>query len=1149
MSEYSDTILLECNRKSSPQYLAGNNENPAGWTNKLGSGIKLNIGDTISMKGAYVSAVGNESATIEINGRKATNNLNVGQTYSSSDTVRVKVMNTPNIGDITYRYTPKTITSQISDDKIKLTHSYYKTTNGEYYITLPRACSWNSRFSYGRGSEIYNQYNSSLNGSVVAPNLFRLDSDYSEVTYWGANDGRRTGTGADDAVKGYRNEIANNGEKYTLFTRKYFANSSLDGTYYLQGHLDPALFQYGWYKKTYSYDITNGFNSPLNVAASFTNQMSDVIKDQFDRYVTEEQTPFSDNDNYNIIPISRTNETFPTCFGSGFGFDGSETYFSGLDTVLPTDHSVSIYGDDDYTTTNVGRLVDPGDGGKAQFDATIIGQYVIDGVLAGLRIIDKINFIQEDVPFYCLIFDRSLDGKVITTTTLKLSFHTPDNIEEHLYEACYATIGYKRPEIQEAGRVFAEETGFRPITDTNPSHAVDGSLVLAKEAYYPLTDLQNPRSNCIQLNLEWTDENLLLMKKLFDAQGKYPELFKYNDLSDTQYNRTSPNVSVDTARFLHMNTEDNHTQTMVATVTGGSNVITVGNIASLKVGMVYQETVLDDELFPTDWTTIDGARTYVTGISGLTVTLSETAYSDAGSATIKFNDAKVGGDRYKELVGPNDFQAGALFFDYNPARSDMNTGDGNEGNEYESLRYGFGVKLEKSKGNPANGYQIGLYFGKANTMSTLWFEGGMISKSRSLGFDHHFCAFGTASIMLTNGLAGPYGSRFNASNASDNNFTSWQDRALQEGVGPHLTSIAWNKFQTDKLNNEILIGANDPALDFNSDQSRFEFTKLHTPEVVGTNASIVDAGSNIAGDDIVSYKINKLLSRMNYSPNFVPYIHNLISAANASDGKDHTILDKNIIPFTIMDATSGITLEDYGCDKNNWTKSLWNTLGFTYEQFHQTEDNRLIRFNNLAITTSTPTTNALIQVSDIRNWANINGVKVRESEKINLPRVLGLKFTFPNTSPSAPRGVPDDLTTVSIYGIQEFLTVVQSASSTTIQAEKLPKKMESPVYLIKTDLISPEYIGGPEGSSKLPIISVVSKNSGYGDYYFGSDETVFTITNPKTIQTITTHIVEASGATARVDDNSCVIYKVTKNQNMNNTVLQDILNPPPKNKM
>ena len=636
-----------------------------------------------------------------------------------------------------------------------------------------------------------------------------------------------------------------------------------------------------------------------------------------------------------------------------------------------------------------------------------------------------------------------------------------------MYEACYATIGYKRPEIQEAGRVFAEQTGFRPITDTNPSYAIDGALVLAKEAWYPLTDAQNPRSNCIQLNLEWTDENLLLMKKLFDAQGKYPELFKYNDLSGTQYNRTSPNVSVDNARFLHMNTTDNVTETMTSVVTAGSNVITVASIGTLKVGMVYQETVLDDELFPADWTTIDGARTYVTGISGLSVTLSNPANDDAGSVLLKFNDAKVGGDRYKVSVGPNDFQAGALFFDYNPARADMNNGDGNEGNEYESLRYGFGVKLEKTIGNPAHGYQIGLYFGKTNTLNTSWFIGGIIQKTRSLGFDHHFSAFGTASIMLTNGLAGPYGSQFNASNASNNNFTSWQDRALQEGEGPYLTSVVWNKFETDKLNNEILIGANDPALDFNSDQSRFEFTKLHTPEVVGTNASIVDAGSNVAGDDIVSYKINKLLSRTNYSPNFIPYLHNLISEANASDGKAHTILDKNIIPFTIMDATSGITFEDYGCDKNNWTKSLWNTLGFTYEQFHQTEENRLTRFNNLPITTSTPTTNALLQVSDLRNWVTINGVKVREAEKINLPRVLGLKWTNVLTGTGAGAldvTFPSASETASIYGIQEFLTVVQSASSTTIQAVKLPKKMESPVYLIKTDLISPEYIGGPEGS-------------------------------------------------------------------------------------
>ena len=239
-----------------------------------------------------------------------------------------------------------------------------------------------------------------------------------------------------------------------------------------------------------------------------------------------------------------------------------------------------------------------------------------------------------------------------------------------------------------------------------------------------------------------------------------------------------------------------------------------------------------------------------------------------------------------------------------------------------------------------------------------------------------------------------------------------------------------------------------------------------------------------------------------------------------------------------MDATSGITLEDYGCDETNWNKSLWETLGFTYEQFHQKTATRLERFNNLPINTSTPTTNALVESSNLRLWYRQNGVPIYEPENIIVPTVIGGKFDW------GSRFIPNN--TGGPGGLQDFSPVVQSCSSTTILAINLPRKMASPIYLVKTDLISPEYIGGPEGSSKLPVIAVVPKNSGYGDYYFGENFTEFTITAPKTVVDITTSIIDADGKEARVDDASCVVYQITKAHQSNSIVMEEILNPPKK---
>ena len=63
-----------------------------------------------------------------------------------------------------------------------------------------------------------------------------------------------------------------------------------------------------------------------------------------------------------------------------------------------------------------------------------------------------------------------------------------------------------------------------------------------------------------------------------------------------------------------------------------------------------------------------------------------------------------------------------------------------------------------------------------------------------------------------------------------------------------------------KLFNEIYCGANQPALSFSSDSSRFAFTNLHTAELKGTNSEEVNKGTDLGGASTPCYKINKRLS-------------------------------------------------------------------------------------------------------------------------------------------------------------------------------------------------------------------------------------------------------------------------------------------------
>ena len=96
--------------------------------------------------------------------------------------------------------------------------------------------------------------------------------------------------------------------------------------------------------------------------------------------------------------------------------------------------------------------------------------------------------------------------------------------------------------------------------------------------------------------------------------------------------------------------------------------------------------------------------------------------------------------------------------------------------------------------------------------------------------------------------------------------------------------------------------------------------------------------------------------------------------------------------------------------------------------------------------------------------------------------------------------------------------------------------MRDPYYLIKSDIISnTQYLGSEDSGQVLPIIAVINKEGGEGDFFFHQqNQTEFTITAPKVITEIRTQVLNPDGSTAKLSDDTSIIYKVTK---MNNASL------------
>jgi hypothetical protein len=160
IDQYVDTQLIECSRLKSLEF----SNDPEGkekalFTNAQSYGIRIDEGDTISLKSAFVSEVGAGGEVIEFTGRENGDTYTVEYTNvektSAIDLPTLygnSIFFNPYLVDATYPIPHLTVgyrthrvfsssnvteTFNIKDNEINFSVSYYKTTNGEGYFHLP----------------------------------------------------------------------------------------------------------------------------------------------------------------------------------------------------------------------------------------------------------------------------------------------------------------------------------------------------------------------------------------------------------------------------------------------------------------------------------------------------------------------------------------------------------------------------------------------------------------------------------------------------------------------------------------------------------------------------------------------------------------------------------------------------------------------------------------------------------------------------------------------------------------------------------------------------------------------------------------------------------------------------------------------------
>tara|TARA_R110000744_G_scaffold72748_2_gene145861 strand:- start:1702 stop:4524 length:2823 start_codon:yes stop_codon:yes gene_type:complete len=394
-----------------------------------------------------------------------------------------------------------------------------------------------------------------------------------------------------------------------------------------------------------------------------------------------------------------------------------------------------------------------------------------------------------------------------------------------------------------------------------------------------------------------------------------------------------------------------------------------------------------------------------------------------------------------------------------------------------------------------------------------------------VGYDWSFNAYGSAYACGINGRA-------------TKDYQDVNEWAVLNASSAGIAPI----YDTSGLLRQNYVGAINPIFEYDSNQSRFYFSGLHTPEVAGQAA--INAGDNgldpVPADNTgsggaVVYKINKRVNKYTFTPDMKPYDGVLEGsykatgeAANAK--RNITVKNRNIYSWSIMDSLGGVYLSDLGYDKEDFSRGLWGILGFTYDQLFSpatSENNRVVRVTPTIINKlSLPTTNSEVVESDTRDFIVNQFGAVFFTNQIPTSSVI----TWAPTAHEATKLELDP-------------AISQGTSSVNILAQNLPRKMLRPYYTIRSDIIdSNHYIGGDNSKTILPIIGVCTKQYSGGDFFFGADnEFVFTVTKKKVITSITTGISDPNQTFSRVDNDTAVIYKIMKQRTNEEDLVQNYL--------
>lgn len=1116
MNGYLETTLIECSRQSSEQALVNNEENTSLWTNNLTNVYHLNAGDKVSVYSSFVSEKGAGSLdTIEIKGVSLRKTKSF--TYTKDNTALVNASNGTNEngfitnglkGDFTnvikQYYEEVTEEIELRDDTINIVIDYHKTSDGNGYTQLPR------HFIERRPT--FPQIGQAPVGN---PPLATDPNYYKSFAYGGDSCWLQGETG---------------------------------GSLSRSQHNPPQGFPWAHEDTTYTgrAQFQTGTTPNTWIPLQFLQADYRLDPNNNGEYLRMKQ----DNSKFTIFTRNNVviNDLEYPPIQVPFTEVGEPMVLKYL-TIAPESFDYTWYREKKEIKLNNGFI-------SAQFVADEISRQ-LRKVISDYNIVSTYTENDSDVD---RIYKQNI-SKIIETETYKTFFTSTAEFTEANYLVTRAyntanaglsawfsnfnTVGIKRPEIWTTGRKININASVT-FNELNPTEVeIDWSEAGTQyskrmRGMFVAEQYQNWDETVFEplvLAVKYTKANVDLLRDFIQSQELYPEIFdswKYEkddpQNSVSYYDKTQ---TINNTRWFHMNPPTSQPLEFGGVEYNFTNASDKWN----------SDIMLDNVALSTD----DIVQQYEKRRDNI-----DKIYLGYGSYR-----GQVGGSQSRDLLSK------IILARYDPTQRD-NFYD-NPQIIRDELSYGcFGkdknglITIVVDYSTPATATEpaYALEFPPTMMISNTDQTIPVVEFGRKIGFDEHFTAFGTLAIALEGG----YGKGVNF-------------------LGPEKTYPSDAKRSINLAYNSIkrYIGSVNPEVGW--DGQHFYIAGLHTDMKIGNNLL---SGSNIAKQnrnangtflpqtgmmnavespaDVplnVCYRINPREDFREFCVERCPYTYpELLYSANGTKGDsfESTIipgygplvldlqptwtyrrLNKNLEPWNIYDSPTGIGIIDLGFTSETWNQSVWNTLGFSYKQFHSSTNNRLQRItpNNIN-DLSYVTTNSLVSAKDTSSWVVNDGSIPLIGENLAFDT-----FMFHYWSDGVLYGNSQTKDPIAVQP-----EIIQLTSSIQLVADNFPINMKRGYYTIRSDIVpNSSYVGGKPDNTNMPIVGIINKENPQSDFYFAQQSGLeFVITRPTILSSVTISLHDPDGTFAKTSSDSSIIFKIDKINNSSLDIVNEILN-------